>query len=207
MKKIKNILSLLIVIIIVVNCTETKRAPINTEYIESIKKHRTETDDWMKNGEQSPFNAKGKIEFHPLKYFPIDENFALKSKLFEYDKKENHSMFGTKGEERSATRYGFFRLKKDEQEFKVNVYSNITKTGEKYYSILFTDKTTGKETYDVGRYIEFELNRNKDFIYTIDFNLAFSPYCSYSPNYSCAIPLEEDFLDLRITAGEMKFHN
>lgn len=207
MRLLRGFPFLIVIVVLSIGCKEKKSISVNTEYIKNIEKHRIETDEWMKDNPQSPFNAKGKIEFSPLKYFPVDENFKFKSKLYEYDTKVIHPIFGTKGEERAAVRYGFFRLTKGTNKFKVNVYGNKVKTGEVYYSILFTDKTTGKETYEVGRYIEFELNENKDFIYTIDFNLAFNPYCSYSPNYSCAIPLEDDYLDLQITAGEMKFHD
>ena len=75
-----------------------------------------------------------------------------------------------------------------------------------YYSIWFTDKTTGEVTYGVGRYIDFEIHPDKDFNYTVDFNLAYNPYCAYSPEYSCAIPTKEDYIDLAIEAGEKNFH-
>ena len=34
---------------------------------------------------------------------------------------------------------------------------------QEYYSIWFTDKTTGNETYHVGRYLDFELNPDPEF--------------------------------------------
>ncbi|MCL4278406.1 MAG: DUF1684 domain-containing protein, partial [Ignavibacteriaceae bacterium] len=81
-----------------------------------------------------------------------------------------------------------------------------SRTGEPYYSIWFTDKTTGKETYGVGRYLDFELNENPDFIYTIDFNKAYNPYCAYSAMFTCPIPRKEDYIDMSIEAGEKNFH-
>ena len=44
-------------------------------------------------------------------------------------------------------------------------------------------------------------------VYTLDFNLAYNPYCAYSSAYGCAIPRKEDWLDLAITAGEKKWHD
>ncbi|MGE5437699.1 MAG: DUF1684 domain-containing protein [Syntrophothermus sp.] len=41
-------------------------------------------------------------------------------------------------------------------------------------------------------------------MYTIDFNLAYNPYCAYSLDYSCAIPTKEDNINLAIEAGEKK---
>jgi len=207
MKHSKNIILLLILTIFIISCGEKETTPINTEYIKKVEEHRKGQDDFMKNGEQSPFNSKEKVEFHPLKYFPADESFVFKSKLYPYDKRESFPVFGTKGEERSAYRLGYLKFNKDNKEYRLNVYANIGQGGTVYHSTWYTDQTTGKETYEVGRYLDFEFKDNMDFIYTIDFNLAFNPYCAYSPNYSCAIPLDEDFIDLRITAGEKKFHD
>jgi uncharacterized protein (DUF1684 family) len=86
------------------------------------------------------------------------------------------------------------------------VYKSFSSKGETYYSIWFTDKTTNDETYGVGRYLDFELNDDENFIYTIDFNLAYNPYCAYNPDYTCAIPTKEDYVDLKIEAGEKKYH-
>ncbi len=71
----------------------------------------------------------------------------------------------------------------------------------------FTDKTTGNETYPVGRYLDFELNNDPEFIYKLDFNRAYNPYCAYSDLYTCAIPTKEDYLDFEIKAGEKTFHS
>lgn len=177
------------------------------EYIESIIIERVEKNNSMKNDPNSPFNFKGKVPFHELNYFEVDPSFVFESKLEEYKKKDTIKVFGTKGEERSAVRFGFLPFNKDGREFKLNVYENIGRDSSIYYSIWFTDQTTNEETYGVGRYLNFELNNNKEHIYSIDFNLAYNPYCAYSADYSCAIPSKEDFLDLAIEAGEKKYHD
>lgn len=188
-------------------------SPDEEKYMSKIENFRHEKDEYMRNNPYSPFNSRTKIEFSPLKYYDPDPEFVFKSKLYEYDQKDTVIIFGTKGEERKTVRYGYVKLNYNGEEYKVNVYEGSTKAGEKYYSIWFTDKTTGDETYGVGRYIDFEpayragsLNPNKDFVYTIDLNLAYNPYCAYSPNYSCAIPTKEDYIDIAIEAGEKNFH-
>ena len=87
------------------------------------------------------------------------------------------------------------------------MYSSIARDSSIYHSIWFTDKTTNNETYGVGRYLPFDLNQDKNYKYTIDFNLAYNPYCAYSSDYSCAIPSKEDYIDLAIKAGELKYHD
>lgn len=181
--------------------------PEQKNYIAEIEKHRTGYNDFMKNSPNSPFNFKGKVEFHNLKYFDVDPDFVFKSKLYEYNPKDTVTIFGTKGEPRKTVRYGYVLFNHNNKNFKINVYEGQTKNGETYYSIWFTDKTTNNESYGVGRYIDFEKHPDTDYIYTVDFNLAYNPYCSYSADYSCAIPTKEDFIPLEIKAGEKKFHD
>ena len=182
-------------------------SPEEQTYIEKIEKHRGEKDSTMQYSATSPFNAKGKSEFHPLKYYSVDPNFVFTTKLFEYDVKDTVTIFGTKGEERMAVLFGYLPFTKDNGNHKLNVYENFGGNGSHYFSTWFTDKTTAEDTYGVGRYIHFEYNNNPEFVYTIDFNKAFNPFCAYSANYSCAIPSKKDFVNLEITAGEKMYHN
>ncbi len=201
------IIPILLFIALINSCNKNQNNPIdNSAYITKINKHRAETDEWMKNSSDSPFNHKEKIKFYPLNYFDVDPEFVFKSKLVQYKNKEHLTIFGTKGEERASIRFGYLTFNKDGKKYKIDVYKNEGKNNKTYFSIWFTDKTTGKETYEVGRYLEFEYNPDTNFVYTIDFNLAFNPYCAYSHDYSCAIPSDKDYLDLAITAGEKKFH-
>ena len=195
----------LVILSLFISCGENYTSE-QREYIASIEKQRREKDEFMKNDPNSPFNFKGKVKFQPLKYFDVNPNFVFKSKLFEYPTKDTITIFGTKGEERKVIRFGFIKFEYDKKTYRLNIYQGNSKSGNEYFMIWFTDLTTGSETYGVGRYLDFELNEDKDFIYTIDFNLAYNPYCAYNPDYTCAIPSKEDYLDLRVEAGEKNFH-
>ncbi|MDH7604036.1 MAG: DUF1684 domain-containing protein [Melioribacter sp.] len=206
-KKINMKYSLIAILFFLLFSCGQKYTEEEINYIKSIEEQRKIKNEYMKNDPASPFNYKGKVEFHELKYFDVDPKFVFKSKLYEYNPKDTITIYGTKGEARKAVRFGYVLINYENKEYKVNVYEGTTKSGEKYYSIWFTDKTTNKETYGVGRYLDFEKHNNPDYIYIIDFNLAYNPYCAYSPNYSCAIPTKEDFIPIEIKAGEKKFHN
>ena len=130
----------------------------------------------------------------------------LKASCLNIQTKDTISIFGTKGEERKVVRYGFVNFEYQKKSYRLNVYKGFSKNGNEYFSIWFTDKTTGEKSYGVGRYLDFELNSDREFIYSIDFNLAYNPYCAYSADYTCAIPTKEDYVDLEIEAGEKKYH-
>ncbi len=191
---------------VLLNSCGIEYTPEQQKYISSIEKMRKDKDEYMKNNTSSPFNVDSNAVFHRLNYYPVDPNFVFKSKLFRYEKQDTVDIYGTKGEVRKTIRFGYVKFNFDNKNYKMDVYQGQTKNGEKYYSIWFIDKTTGAETYGVGRYLDFELNKDKNFVYTIDFNLAYNPYCSYSAKYSCAVPTKDDYIDLAVKAGEKNFH-
>ncbi len=188
-----------------ISCSK-KFTPEQQKYIQGIEKFRQDKGDFMKNNPDSPFNQDKNAEYHPLKYYDVNPEFVFKSKLYRFSIPDTITIFGTKGEARKAVRFGYVEINYDKENYKVNIYKGSTKDGKDYYTIWFTDKTTGDETYGVGRYLDFDLNPDTNYVYTVDFNLAYNPYCSYSAKYSCAIPSKEDHLDLAVRAGEKKFH-
>ncbi len=182
-------------------------SPEELEYIKTIEKDRKGYNEWLENDPNSPFNKKGKVEFHSLNYYDVNPSFVYKSKLYEYEMKDTILTYGTKGDERKVVRYGYFLIRDNEQNHKLNLYEGDLEDGEKYYSIWFTDKTTNEATYGVGRYLNFKKYDDPVFVYEIDFNKAYNPYCAYTANYSCTIPTKEDYLAMAIKAGEKKFHD
>ncbi len=71
--------------------------------------------------------------------------------------------------------------------------------------IPFRDGTSGKESYPAARYLDIE--ETDDDNYVIDFNYAYNPYCAYSDDYICPLPPKENWLGVRIVAGEMNYHD
>jgi uncharacterized protein (DUF1684 family) len=47
-----------------------------------------------------------------------------------------------------------------------------------------------------------ELDPTPTGIYVVDFNVAYNPYCYYSPEYDCPFPPKENRLAMPIRAGE-----
>jgi uncharacterized protein (DUF1684 family) len=81
--------------------------------------------------------------------------------------------------------------------------SLFTTEGSQGFFVPFRDATSGKNTYGAGRYLDIE--PKDDGSVTIDFNLAYNPYCAYSEAYSCPLPPVENWLAVPIQAGEKSF--
>ena len=185
---------------------DTSEFTPDDEYVSALLLERAQKDSSMQFEPYSPFNRDNKVKFTPLKYFEPTTEFIFKSKLYMYDSQDTVDVYGTKGELRRVIKLGYVKLNYKDVEHRINVYKAFSRNGATYYSLWFTDKSTGEETYGVGRYLDFELNEDKDYIYTIDFNKAYNPYCAYSSAFTCPIPREEDYIDMKILAGEKNFH-
>lgn len=209
----------ILVILFLSGCQNKNLKPVFTtedslRIINEILEYRAKQDTFFRYSQDSPFNKDTSIKYEGLKYFPPNLNFYFKSKLYKYKNPDTVTVLGTKGEERKQLKYGYFILNIGGKEYRMNVYkfTHYDSTRYKLYkdhlSFWFRDKTTGKQTYDVGRYVEIgDENPDPEHIYTIDLNKAYNPYCAYSPIYSCAIPRDEDYLDFEVKAGEKKYHN
>ncbi len=198
-----------ILLIILSGCVRTAPAPLSSQdsvrIVGDIVAHRAQVDSFFRYSPYSPFLRDSTIEFRGINWYPPDTRYVFKSLLYPYKTPEPVTIYGTRGEARPMLKHGYFVMNSSGREYRLNVYKSA-ETGDAL-SVWFTDSTTGKETYNVGRYIDVGEDRHEPgYLYTIDFNSAFNPYCAYSGLYSCAIPRKEDFLDIAIRAGEMKYH-
>lgn len=205
---IKKFFPAVMIVFILFSCSKQADVfKLDELYVSKLEQER-ENKDWEFTYEaKSPFNLDTTAKQQPLKYFEPTSEFIFKSKLYKNEKPDTIIIFGTRGEERKSSVEGFFILNYKGKDYRLNLYKSFVSGGKTYYSILFTDKTTGNETYHVGRYLDFTPNPDPEFIYDIDFNRAYNPYCAYSDMYTCPIPTKNDYLDFEIRAGEKNFHS
>ncbi len=142
-----------------------------------------------------------------LRFFPINESYRVTAGF----KKANNSnwfLIETSGQQKKMYRvFGTVTFTIHDTLLKANVYQAqnlLSDPGYKDYLVLmFTDKTTGSETYEAGRYIDFTISDIKNNKLVIDFNKCYNPYCAYVKNqYNCPIPPGENSLPVAIKAGE-----
>lgn len=108
----------------------------------------------------------------------------------------------TRARDRAAERVGWFSFTVNGRDCRVAA-TRLLEPGVPGDSlqIFFRDRTTGRETYELGRYLDiepFEEGRH-----LVDFNRAYNPACAYSPHYNCPVPPSENQLLVAIKAGEM----
>ncbi|MFT8356040.1 MAG: DUF1684 domain-containing protein [Bifidobacterium aquikefiri] len=68
-------------------------------------------------------------------------------------------------------------------------------------SIFFSDETSGKESYAIGRVLQLDA-LSLDDLQAIDFNYAINYPCAFSIFCTCPIPSKRNHLPFAVTAGE-----
>ena|SRR5437773_1483573 len=178
----------------------------DTDYMKGIEGERREKDHFFKDQPQSPIPWALREKFTDLAYFPPNPKYRLKVKLQRYPKPEPVVLATSKGTPRDMLKWGYFEFTIDGQTHRLQVFKSVPKPGEhedESLFIPFRDATGGKESYPAGRYLDLPVTKNDE--YVLDFNLAYNPYCAYSDAYVCPLPPRENWLDIRIEAGEKNF--
>jgi uncharacterized protein (DUF1684 family) len=141
-------------------------------------------------------------EYKGLRYFPVDLAYRFVLPLTPDTQPDTVIIQSTRGNLRRALRVGWFEFSVQGVPCKVEVSRLLEPgVGEDSYSVLFRDRTSGRETYGMGRYVEAEPLSDGRFL--LDLNRAYNPACAFSEHYNCPIPPEGNSLPVEIRAGEM----
>jgi uncharacterized protein (DUF1684 family) len=206
MKK-KNIFILVIIVVVMISLLYSfLGSQDQTAYIKEIEQEREEKDQFMRTSKESPF-ANKKETFNGLKYYPIDILYKITADLTAIPNKKVVLLSTSDGKEEQYVEYAY-------AEFDLNGYHNkllileMIDTGPfrgKLF-LAFGDETSAGETYGAGRYLDVEKVQGSNTI-TLDFNMAYNPYCAYAEEFSCPFPPPENLLKVAIRAGEKVYHN
>ena len=144
-----------------------------------------------------------------VRFFPTSESYTVTAKVEKLKSQKIFGMPASNGSTRQAQKIITVSFKLNGQECTLHGYQLLSlRTSDQYqdhFFIPFTDKTSGTETYEGGRYLDFKLGDIRNGNLTIDFNKAYNPYCAFTTGYACPIPPNENALAISVYAGEMKF--
>ncbi|MCH7587726.1 MAG: DUF1684 domain-containing protein [Chloroflexi bacterium] len=165
-----------------------------------LTEFRKMKDEFFQTDHHSPLTADQKRTFTGLKYFPENEDLDLLVEVERFATEEQVQIQTTTGDIQTYTRFGKFTFEVDGGSAELTIYTN-----EHGYFLPFADSLAGTETYGAGRYLEPE--RAADGRFTVNFNIAYNPYCVYNENYSCPITPAENRIKIPVRAGEKLFED
>ena len=135
--------------------------------------------------------------FTIIERFPVNVDWKIEAKFEKYDPSKKiviPDIVGTADEENSP---GAAVFTKDNQTYRMDALD----AGGNRIWFIFADETSGKETYGAGRFL-YSDKPDSNGIVILDFNEAYNPPCVFTRFATCPLPPKDNYLKLRITAGE-----
>ncbi len=172
--------------------------PVWTDYLREIEKFRRAKDVFFQS-EKSPLAARSCGSFSGLRYYPPAAPYRVVGILQRY--KTAALRLPADGDKTPMNAVALFHFTMSGKKQALEVWQ----AGDSAeLTVLFTDLTNGRETYEAGRYAILEKAENG--MYILDFNYAYNPYCHYNHDFICPLPPPANRLNAPVRAGEKLYH-
>jgi uncharacterized protein len=137
--------------------------------------------------------------FRGFDWFPITRDYRVNARFIRDSVSHEERVVNTFGDVDSYVSEGVLEFTLNDQILRLRPFT----TRPKHLYIVFSDQTSGNETYEAARFLTAELR--DDGTTTLDFNEAYNPPCAFNPFTTCPIPLQQNRLRARVLAGEKKY--
>ena len=196
-----RVVILIVVAALVASCSSNPEVPDDAAAIKEIETFRAERNRQYREDPASPIPADKKNVLLPLRYYPPDPSYAVPAVLDIFPgERQKLEVPTSTGVPRREELVGRLTFTLQGQKLTLNAFvEEGTQTIDELF-VPFRDLTAGTETYPAGRYLN--LKPTATGIYTIDFNMAYNPYCAYNNAYECPLPPPENRLKVAVKAGE-----
>ena len=140
-------------------------------------------------------------QFKGIERYPVDMRWRIKARFEPYDPPKRIPIPNVLGQVSEEDSPGALAFEIDGTTYRLDP---LGEAGDKELFIIFSDETSGRETYGAGRFLAVDAPNEKGFTY-IDFNKAYNPPCAFSEFATCPLPPAQNRLPVKITAGEKDY--
>ena len=173
------------------------------DYLEKIEKERERQFKYIRFNAESPLTEEQKANFTTLTFYEINPEYKVKARLIPIENKKVREVPMTDGSKERYIEHSYAEFELGGKTNKLLLLQSVKETDMRNFFLAFADETSGRETYGGGRYLNVRQDGKNSI--TIDFNLAYNPYCAYNPDFACPLPPRENLLDIPIEAGEKNY--
>ena len=173
------------------------------DYIEKIETERERQFKYIRFNVESPLTEEQKRGLQSLKFYAINPDYRVKARLLPIEIKKVREVPLTDGSTERYLEHSWAEFELGGKTNKVLLLQSLSESDMRNFFLAFADETSGKETYGGGRYLNVRQDGKNSI--TIDFNLAFNPYCAYNPDFACPLPPRENILGIAIPVGEKNY--
>ncbi len=138
--------------------------------------------------------------FKGLHYFAVDPAFRVVGTLEPYAAPRQVPVATVRGPEQTMFVPGLVRFQLHGRSLALEPF--VSAPGDTDYFFVFRDRTSGRETYGAGRFLDTAAPKGDSRNVVLDFNEAYTPPCAFTPFATCPLPPRQNELPVAITAGE-----
>ncbi|MDT3695449.1 MAG: DUF1684 domain-containing protein [Ignavibacterium sp.] len=135
--------------------------------------------------------------FNGVERFPIDQSWNIQAKFEAYIPPREIMVPNVLGQIDKEKSPGAVVFDRDGKTYRIDA---VDEGGDKLFLII-ADQTSGDETYGGGRFLYVNKPDSTGTI-NLDFNKAYNPPCVFTKYATCPLPPLQNYLKLRIEAGE-----
>jgi uncharacterized protein (DUF1684 family) len=141
-------------------------------------------------------NSPLRVNFSGRGWWLIDKDFRVKAEIIPYAPQKMVNIPDVLGDVQETAMDCQLKFQFQRKEYTLDAFA--LPSGQ--YYILFHDLSCGSGSYPSGRFLVTETPED-DHVF-IDFNKAHNPPCAFTPFATCPLPPEQNYLPLKIQAGE-----
>ena len=138
--------------------------------------------------------------FKGIERFPIDESWKINAKFEAYNPAKEIEVPNVLGQISKEKSPGAVVFERDGNTHRIDA---VDEGGDRLFLII-ADQTSGDETYGGGRFMYVNKPDSTGTI-LLDFNKAYNPPCVFTKYATCPLPPLQNYLKLRIEAGEKSY--
>jgi uncharacterized protein len=146
-----------------------------------------------------------RVQFKGLQYFPTRTDWLIHARFEPYVPAHTIQIVNILGMTEQMTSPGAIVFERGGRTWRLDAI--LEDPGDKQLFVMFSDLTSGKQTYGAGRFLYIGLPEGglQGKRIEVDFNEAFNPPCAFTDFATCPLPPEQNRLDLGVDAGELKY--
>ncbi len=142
-----------------------------------------------------------RLQFKGLQYFPFRDDWHIQARFEPYVPAHRIPIVNILGMTEEMSSPGAIVFEHEGRSWRLDAI--LEAPGDRDLFVMFSDATSGKQTYGAGRFLYVGLpNAGR---IEVDFNEAFNPPCAFTDFATCPLPPPQNRLALAVDAGELKY--
>lgn len=139
-----------------------------------------------------------RTEFVGLDYYPLDPDWRVEAEFIPHPPGSTMQVANVMGQLIEEPNPGIVRFVHEGTTISLEA---VLEDDQLFF--IFADRTSGRETYGLGRFLYAELPRAGRVV--LDFNQAYNPPCAFNAYTTCPLSPQSNRVDVWMRAGEMRY--